>query len=71
MTKFNVTLSEQMSAMIDDNVKRRGISREEALKRIFALYKIADDEQQKGRKIAVVEEDQAGELKICGLVTGV
>lgn len=68
MTKLNVTLSDQMSEMIEDNVRRQGISREEALKRIFALYKIADAEQQKGRKIAVVE-DQDGELKICGLVT--
>ena len=53
---MNVTLSNEMAALVHEVSKKENISREAVIVRAFALLKLSEDAKLKGHSIGVIEQ---------------
>lgn len=71
MSRMSVKLSSEMEELIEDTASREGISKGEVIRRAFALYKLAEDEKQNGRTLAVVEDKGGENIKVIAKIMGI
>jgi hypothetical protein len=56
MPRMIVDLSDEMLCQLEDVARRRGISRDQATQRAFALLFVADEQKTKGNSLVVVRD---------------
>jgi hypothetical protein len=66
MARFDLYVSDNIDATLVDISRRYRISKEEAIRRAFALLSVADDALRDGRSMGIVRTDaQAGLQAVC------
>ena len=67
MTRFNVTLSDDLNQQIDQAAAESQASKSEVLRKALTLYLAARDGKKRGLKLGLASEDQKLETEIVGL----
>ncbi len=70
MSRMSVNLSPEMEALVEATAKRERISKNEVIRRAFALFNLAETEKGRGRFLAVVKENEKEEDEIVGRILG-
>ena len=72
MARLTLDLSDEMDSSLTDIAKRSGITKADAMRRAFALLKVADREHQKnnGLSLGIVRE-KGDKLEAVGRVVGI
>ncbi|MGI4841120.1 MAG: hypothetical protein ACRYF9_26320 [Janthinobacterium lividum] len=66
MARFDLYVSDNIDAALVDIALRYRISKEEAIRRAFALLSVADDALRDGRSMGIVKADaQTGLQAVC------
>ncbi|GAB3405935.1 hypothetical protein [Flindersiella endophytica] len=63
-TRLSVNLAAESATVLRDLVRRRRVTITEGIRRAIAVWKFIEDEQDKGNRIAVIEEDGEGKTSI-------
>ena len=71
MSKFTVSLSDEINARLTEIAAKEGITKSEAVRRAMALLSVADKEKEKGNSLGIVRENpDSHELQVLGRVVG-
>ena len=71
MSKFTVSLSNEINQRLTDIATRKGISKSEAIRRAMALFSIAEREKEKGNFLGFLRESpEKHEVKVIGRISG-
>lgn len=60
VTRLSVNLASDVAEALKSLTRRRSISITEGVRRAIAVWKLVEDEQEKGNRIAIVEHHQDG-----------
>ncbi|MBV4492220.1 ribbon-helix-helix protein, CopG family [Pseudomonas oryzicola] len=70
MSRMSVNLSPEMEALVEATARKEKISKNEVIRRAFALFNLAENEKSKGRFLAVAKENEQDEVEIVGRILG-
>ena len=71
MSKFTVSLSDDINARLTEIATKQGITKSEAVRRAMALLSVAELEKEKGNSLGIVRENpDSHELQVLGRIVG-